>query len=116
MGRSKAAKAQQVAEDAWDALVSGWDTTREATGDFSSATQDRVGTVTDEALRRASAAYDALAGRRPGIPWGLLIAGVAVGAVAGFVAATVVNRLPGLAALDQEEEPAAVETDIPRTY
>ncbi len=81
-GRSKA-KARIVAEEAWDALVSTWESTRGRTGDLVDTTQDRVGSVTDEALRRAAAAYDALAGRRPSTPWSLVLGALAAGAALG---------------------------------
>jgi hypothetical protein len=112
-GRSKAAKAQSVAEDAWDALVSNWGSARDRTGDLVSDTQERVGSATDEAWRRASAAYDALAGRRPGTPWGLLLTAVVAGAAVGWVAAAAIGRAPGLAELDSRAGEAT--SDLPTT-
>lgn len=101
---SKAAKAQSAAEDAWDALVSTWDTARGRTGDLVGDTQDRVGTATDEAVRRAGAALDALTGRRPATPWTLLIAAVAGGVAIGWLAAAAVGRQPALSALGAGED------------
>ena len=43
-GRGRSATAQQLAEDAWDALVATWTSAREHTGEFVDDTQDRVGT------------------------------------------------------------------------
>ncbi len=59
-------------------------------------TGGRVSSVADEAWRRANAALDALAGRRPTVPWGLLalagVAGVAVGFAVAASLRTAVNR------------------------
>jgi len=103
---SKTAKAQQLAEDAWDALVSTWESARDRTGDLVEDTQDRVGTAKDEAWRRAGAALDALAGRRPSKPWALLFAAVAAGAALGWVAAAAIGRSPGLPSFDRDTEPS----------
>ncbi len=101
-GASKAAKAQGVAEDAWEALLATWESARGRTGDLVDTTQHRVGSATDEAIRRAAAAYDALAGHRPAKPWGLLVAALAAGAALGWVAA---------AAIARQVEPGALERD-----
>jgi ElaB/YqjD/DUF883 family membrane-anchored ribosome-binding protein len=112
--QSKAAKARSAAEDAWDALASAWDSARDRTGDLMEDTQERFGTATDEARRRATAALDALAGRQPSRPWGLLLGAVAAGAILGWVAAAAIGRTPGLSALDGvdavDDEPAGIPT------
>jgi hypothetical protein len=105
---SRTAKAQQMAEDAWDALVSTWESARDRTGDLVGDTQERVGSATDEAWRRAGAALDALAGRRPSTPWALLFAAVAAGAALGWVAAAAVGRAPGLPSFDRDTEPSDI--------
>jgi hypothetical protein len=98
--KSRAAKAQSVAEEAWDALVSTWDSAKGRTGDLVGDAQDRVESATDEAIRRASAAYDALAGRRPSTPWALVLGAVAAGVAVGWVAAAAIGRAPGLSTID----------------
>jgi hypothetical protein len=105
---SKTEKAQQMAEDAWDALVSTWESARDRTGDLVDDTQDRVSTAKDEAWRRAGAALDALAGRRPSMPWALLFAAIAAGAAVGWVAATAIGRSPSLPAFDKDAEPSDI--------
>jgi ElaB/YqjD/DUF883 family membrane-anchored ribosome-binding protein len=101
---SKAAKAQDLAEDAWDALVSTWESARDRTGDLVDDTQDRVGTAKDEAWRRAGAALDALAGRSPSKPWALLFAAIAAGAALGWVAATTIGRTPALPTFETDTD------------
>jgi ElaB/YqjD/DUF883 family membrane-anchored ribosome-binding protein len=94
MFTSRRRHAETVAADAWDHLLSA---VSSVSGSAKSAGQrgsrlaeetgSRVGSTADEAWKRASAAMDALAGRRPGLPWGL-IAGAAVAGVAiGFAVA-----------------------------
>ncbi|GIJ67407.1 hypothetical protein [Virgisporangium ochraceum] len=108
---SKTAKAQEIAEDAWDALVSTWESARDRTGDLVVDTGDRVGSAKDEAWRRAGNALDALAGRSPSRPWALVFAAVAAGAALGWVAATAIGRQSSLPAFDAETEPS----DLPTT-
>jgi hypothetical protein len=107
---NRSARAQQMAEDAWDALVSTWESARDRTGDLVADTQDRVGSAKDEAWRRAGAALDALAGRRPSKPWALLFAAVAAGAAVGWIAAATIGRSPGLPSFDREAEPSDLST------
>ncbi len=107
---SKAAKAQEIAEDAWDALTSTWESARDRTGDLVVDTGDRVGSATDEAWRRAGNALDALAGRSPGRPWALLFAAVAAGAALGWVAATAISRQSSLPVFDADSEPSDLPT------
>ncbi|GID98488.1 hypothetical protein ACFQFC_16085 [Amorphoplanes digitatis] len=53
---------------------------------------DRAGTalnaVSDEAWARANLAANALAGRRPGLPWGLIVGAGLIGAALGWTAAS----------------------------
>ena len=59
----------------------------------------RVNSVAEEAWARANAAANALAGRRPARPWGLLAAFALMGVVLGWVAATTAR-----AALERQAE------------
>jgi hypothetical protein len=107
---SKTTKAQEIAEDAWDALVSTWESARDRTGDMVVDTTDVVGSAKDEAWRRAGNALDALAGRSPTKPWALLFAAVAAGAALGWVAATAISRQSSLPAFDDDNEPSDLPT------
>ncbi|MFJ8578438.1 hypothetical protein [Micromonospora sp. NPDC093277] len=49
---------------------------------------DLVGSAAGEARRRAILAFDALAGRRPGLPWAMLVSAALVGAAMGWAAGT----------------------------
>jgi hypothetical protein len=91
---SRRGRAEQVAEQAWHQLVarvgSAGDTARSATRSSNRLADNvggRVSSVTEEALYRANAALDALAGRRPGLPWswiaGAALVGIAIGVAAG---------------------------------
>ncbi|AEV82407.1 hypothetical protein ACWT_1389 [Actinoplanes sp. SE50] len=60
--------------------------------------------VADEARSRATAAANALAGRKPGRPWGLLAAIGLLGLAAGWAAATTTR-----AALEREAENEQLE-------
>jgi ElaB/YqjD/DUF883 family membrane-anchored ribosome-binding protein len=91
-------QAERLAGQAWENLSAAVDsagsTTRSArrrATNFLDETSDRVGSGTKEARRRANAAYDALAGRKPRTPWGLLALVAVVGAAVGWVA-TVFGR------------------------
>jgi hypothetical protein len=120
LGRSRSAKTQQLAEDAWDALVATWDSAREHTGDLVDGTQDRLGSlrgsvagetrkITKEAGRRASDAFDALAGRRSGTSWGIVLGAVAAGVFIGVAAAIALKRGPDLPTLLGTNDIDAVE-------
>lgn len=99
-------KPERVADQAWEYLTStvnstgdtlrhtARDTARAARRTTSHLTDDatgRAGAVAGEARDRAVRAYDALAGHRPGLPWGWLVGiglvGAAIGWAAGMAAA-----------------------------
>jgi ElaB/YqjD/DUF883 family membrane-anchored ribosome-binding protein len=99
-GRTRRAeKAQRVAEDAWDHLVSAvesaGDTARSAKRKTTSAADDMGSSVTaaaDEARRRAGAALAALTGRRVRTPWEWVAGAVVAGLVVGWFAAAGAKR------------------------
>ena len=68
----------------------------------------RAGAVADEAWARANAAANALAGRRPPLPWALLLGagllGVAIGWVAASTAQAAMTRRVENEELEQAEE------------
>lgn len=93
----------RIAEQAWDQVVgavgSAGGSARSAkqrTASLADAAGSRVGSVADEARARANAAMDALAGRRPGLPWtwvvGAGLVGVAIGWAAGMVGQAAISR------------------------
>ena len=88
---SRAHRAERIAGQAWENLVSAVDSagsaSRKAAG-YLDDTTNRVGSGAKEARVRASAAFDALAGRRQPRPWGWLAAATLVGAALGWVATT----------------------------
>ena len=96
-------KPERIADQAWEHLTgavnSAGDSVRHAArGTTHSARRtsshltdqagDRVGAVTDEARLRANRAYNALAGRSPGLPWGWLVGAGLIGAAIGWAAST----------------------------
>jgi len=94
---------------------------RRAGGQLSGRAGARIVGVADEARQRAGRAYDALTGRRPGLPWGWLAAAVLVGAAvawAGTASRTVLARsgkeLPArdrLELVDADRPASAVRLD-----
>jgi hypothetical protein len=102
--QSSRTRAERIAGQAWDNLVSAVDNAGSATRSATRSAKrhaltmmddasDRVGSGTKEARRRANAALDALSGRRQRTPWGWLAAATLVGAAAGWVATTVGRQL-----------------------
>ncbi|SCL16929.1 hypothetical protein GA0070616_1159 [Micromonospora nigra] len=92
-------KPERVADQAWRHLLTAVssagdsvrDTARSARRSGSGIADDAgdlVGSAADEARRRAARAVDALAGRRPALPWTLLIGAALVGAAVGWAAGT----------------------------
>ncbi|GHJ14137.1 hypothetical protein [Micromonospora sp. AKA38] len=92
-------KPERVADQAWqhllDAVGTAGDSVRDATrvarrssSGLADEATDLVGSAADEARRRAGLAFDALAGRRPALPWTLLIAAALAGAAIGWAAGT----------------------------
>ncbi|WP_432836580.1 hypothetical protein [Dactylosporangium sp. CA-092794] len=134
-------RAESVAEEAWDHLVSALDSAKsfggtvkgraydlkgrasdladEATDRYGVASQ-RVGSVGSEAWRRANLALDALSGRKPRKPWGWIavavLGGVAVGWAAAASAPKVIRAATDRLALDPDEPdefPATAEPPAP---
>jgi hypothetical protein len=64
----------------------------------------RVNAVADEAWARANAAANALAGHRPGLPWGLIVGVGLLGAALGWAAANAAR-----AALERQAEAEELE-------
>ncbi|GAA3772940.1 hypothetical protein [Micromonospora maritima] len=92
-------KTERVADQAWEHLLSAVGTAGDSVRDATRAARrnssgladdatDLVGSAAEEARRRASLAFDALAGRRPALPWTLLIAAALAGAAVGWAAGT----------------------------
>lgn len=104
---------ERIADQAWQHLVSAVssagdsvrDTARSARRGGSGLADDAtglVGSAAEEARRRATLAFDALAGRRPALPWTLLISTALVGAALGWAAGTAA-RAAGSRTRDADE-------------
>ncbi|MGI5214511.1 hypothetical protein [Plantactinospora sp. CA-290183] len=115
-------KPERIADQAWEHLTntmsSAGDSVRHAahgtidpvrrTGSqLTGQAGDLVSTAADEAWHRANRAYDALAGRRPGLPWGWLIGAGLLGAALGWAAGTAARAAIARA----ENELPAAETE-----
>jgi hypothetical protein len=64
----------------------------------------RVNAVADEAWARANAAANALAGHKPGVPWGLIVGAGLIGVAVGWAAASAAR-----AALERQAEQEELE-------
>jgi hypothetical protein len=79
----------------------------------------RVNAVAEEAWSRANAAANALAGNRPGLPWGLIIGAGLIGVALGWAAATTARAALERQAENEElelTETAVVVTPAPTAY
>jgi hypothetical protein len=111
--QTRMSRAEQIAEDAWDNLVSAMesaggsakitarsvrkhtgDTARsvgsrasDLAGDLADEAQAKVSSVADEAWERATNAFEALGGRKPRRPWGWIAIGVLGGIAVGWAVA-----------------------------
>lgn len=88
-------KPERIADQAWEHLVSAINSAsgsarsaKRRTSHFADEAGDRVGSTADEAWQRATTAFDALAGRRPGLPWTWIMGAGLIGAAVGWAAAT----------------------------
>ncbi|GIJ78570.1 hypothetical protein SAMN05443287_10986 [Micromonospora phaseoli] len=92
-------KPERIADQAWHHLVSAVSTAGDSIRDTARSARhnsagladdagDLMGSAADEARHRAVRAFDALAGRRPALPWTLLIGAALVGAAVGWAAGT----------------------------
>ena len=68
----------------------------------------RLSAVSDEAYERATLAANALAGRKPGLPWGLLVGAGLLGVALGWAAASTAR-----AALERQAENEELELAEP---
>lgn len=76
----------------------------------------RVNAAADEAWSRAHAAANALAGRKPGLPWGLIIGVGLLGAAIGWAAATTARAALERQAENEELELAETAVVVTPTY
>ena len=76
----------------------------------------RVNSVADEAWVRANAAANALAGRKPGLPWALLAGFGLLGAALGWAAATTARAALERQAENEELELADTAVVVTPTY
>lgn len=94
-------KPERIADQAWEYLTSAVNSTgdtlrhtardtarsaRRTTSHLADDAAGRAGVIAGEARDRASRAYDALAGHRPGLPWTLLVGVGLIGAAVGWAA------------------------------
>ncbi|MEU7873881.1 hypothetical protein [Dactylosporangium sp. NPDC049140] len=133
-------RAESVAEEAWDHLVSALDNARsfggavkdraydfkdragdlagEASDRYSTAS-DRVNSVSSEAWKRANLALDALSGRRSRTPWGWIavaaLGGVALGWAVAASAPKVIQAASDRLYLDDPDELSST-ADAPAPY
>jgi hypothetical protein len=77
---------------------------------------DKVGYVTDEAWHRANAAANALAGRKPARPWGLIALVALAGLAAGWAVAGVARAALEQQAQEEELELAEKAIVVTPTY
>ena len=124
---SRKDRAERTAAQAWDYLSSAMAAAGESARDVGKHTAEAAGVkaselagkagktsaklagkasskVTDEAWARANAAANALAGRRPPMPWRLLVGFGLIGVALGWVAATAAR-----AALERQAEKEELE-------
>jgi hypothetical protein len=142
MFSSRKNRAERTASQAWEylstAMATAGENTREAgrsTADTATGTAsklgrkasrqsrklagkagDRVTYVTDEAWQRANNAANALAGRKPSRPWGLILGIGLAGAALGWIAASTARAAVERQAENEELELAETAIVVTPTY
>ncbi|WP_030442872.1 hypothetical protein [Actinoplanes subtropicus] len=101
---STKSKAERTADQAWEYLSSAMSTAGDSATKAASIAGDKGQDWAGEAWRRANAAADALAGRRPGRPWGLLVLTALAGAAVGWAAGAYGRRALAREAAQEEQE------------
>ncbi|MFI5896459.1 hypothetical protein ACIA5D_40805 [Actinoplanes sp. NPDC051513] len=101
---STSSKAERTADQAWEYLSSAWSSAGETATNAASAAGDKGQNFAGEAWRRASAAADALAGRRQSTPWGLVAVVGLAGVAVGWAAAAYARRAMASQAAQEEQE------------
>jgi len=76
----------------------------------------RVNAVTDEAWTRATLAANALAGRRPGLPWGVIVGASLIGVALGWAAASTARAAAERQAENEELQLAETAVVATPTY
>ena len=76
---------------------------------------DKLAEVSDEAYARANLAANALAGRKPGLPWGLIVGAGLLGVALGWVAATTARAAIERQAENEQLELAESDTVVVTT-
>ena len=104
--------AKLTARSRKDALLAG------ATGGLAGAAgaAGKVNAASREAWTRANAAANALAGRKPGLPWGVIIGAGLLGAALGWAAATTARAALERQAEQEELELAETAVVVTPTY
>jgi hypothetical protein len=97
-------KAERTAEQAWEYLSSAMSTAGDTAAKAAAVAGDKGQDWADEAWRRANDAADALAGRRPGRPWGLLALTALAGVAVGWAAGAYGRRMLAREAAQEEQE------------
>ncbi|WP_092547099.1 hypothetical protein [Actinoplanes derwentensis] len=105
-------RTEKTADEAWEHLSHAWT----AAGDSAGRAGERVTSVTDEALARAGAAADALAGRSPARPWGLIAVVALAGVAAGWAIASAARAALERQAEEEEAELAETAVVVTPTY
>lgn len=76
----------------------------------------KLNAVSDEAFERATLAANALAGRKPGLPWGVLVGVGLLGVALGWVAATTARAAIERQVENEELELAETAVVVTPTY
>jgi hypothetical protein len=76
----------------------------------------RVNAVTDEAWTRATLAANALAGRKPGLPWGIIVGASLIGVALGWAAASTARAAVERQAENEELQLAETAVVATPTY
>lgn len=110
-------RTERATQQAWEYLKH----SVESAGDLAGTTRTTVssaagtlGAAGSEAKFRAQAALDALAGRRPAMPWTWIAGAAVIGAVAGFAVTVAARRTlaerPADDEIDEADEVVAIYT------
>ncbi|MDP9791704.1 ElaB/YqjD/DUF883 family membrane-anchored ribosome-binding protein [Catenuloplanes nepalensis] len=114
-------KTERATQQAWDYLRSTMesagglaDSTRSTVSTSVSSAAGTIGAATSEAKFRAHAALDALAGRRPALPWTLIAGAAVLGVAVGFAVSVAARRSlaerPAEDEIDDADEVVAIYT------